>query len=448
MKRRGIASVLLLMLSVSSSLSADDLRVGAAAVNLEADDSMVIAGGIGPGKAQGQEGELRVTAVVFEKPGQGKFVIAAVDVLFLTRDFVDRALAEVERTTGIPPAHVLINATHTHHAPSVTVVHGYGVDRVFQKRIEDGIVMAIQDANARLTDNCRFFFHLGEERTVGANSRLLMKDNQVYWIGPMTDAAGPTGPFDPQLPVLAFKDPADKLRALVFNHSTHTIGTVKGAVRSPSFYGLAAQDLERELGGTVCFLEGASGSTHNITPVPAGMAVVRMKAAVRGALAQAEARPVDRIASVKRPFKFTVRRFGEAVEEQKVMRYLARYAPSHADAIAPVFRDMRKQLSPLQGQERETWLQAMVIGDVALVGVPAEYFTALGVDIKRRSPFKHTYVAELANDWIGYLPDRQGHEMGGYQTWMGQHSFAEIGTGERVADEVVAMLNELAGAKR
>ena len=438
-----------LLLAVTSFASAagGDLRVGAAAVNLEADDSMVIAGGIGPGKAQGQEGELRVTAVVVEKPGQGKFVIAAVDVLFLTRDFVDRALAEVERTTGIPPAHVLINATHTHHAPSITVVHGYGVDQVFQKRVEEGIVKAIRDADAKLADDCRFFFHLGEEKTVGANSRLLMKDNQVYWVGPMTDAVGPTGPFDPELPVLGFKDPADKVRALVFNHSTHTIGTVKGAVRSPSFYGLAAQDLERELGGAVCFLEGASGSTHNITPVPAAMAVVRMKDAVRGALAEAKERRVDRIASLKRPFKFTVRRFDEATEEQKVMRYLSRYAPSHADFIAPVFRDMRKQLAPLQGQERETWIQAMVIGDVALVGVPAEYFTSLGVDIKQRSPFEHTYVAELANDWIGYLPDRKGHEMGGYQTWMGQHSFAELGTGERVADEVIAMLNELKGKK-
>ena len=38
----------------------------------------------------------------------------------------------------------------------------------------------------------------------------------------------------------------------------------------------------------------------------------------------------------------------------------------------------------------------------AVVGVPAEYFTALGVDIKNRSPFEHTYVAELANDWDGY----------------------------------------------
>ena len=35
-------------------------------------------------------------------------------------------------------------------------------------------------------------------------------------------------------------------------------------MRSPSFYGLAAQELEQQLGGVVCFLEGASGSTHNI----------------------------------------------------------------------------------------------------------------------------------------------------------------------------------------
>ena len=40
------------------------LQVGTSAVNLTADDAMVIAGGIGPGKAQGQEGELRATAVV------------------------------------------------------------------------------------------------------------------------------------------------------------------------------------------------------------------------------------------------------------------------------------------------------------------------------------------------------------------------------------------------
>ena len=86
----------------------------------------------------------------------------------------------------------------------------------------------------------------------------------------------------------------------------------------------------------------------------------------------------------------------------------------------------------------------LLIGDVAVVGVPAEFFTQLGLDIKNRSPFRYTYVAELANDWIGYLPDRAGHKLGGYQVWTGYHSHAEPGTGERIVEEVVEMLNELA----
>ena len=81
---------------------------------------------------------------------------------------------------------------------------------------------------------------------------------------------------------------------------------------------------------------------------------------------------------------------------------------------------------------------------MAIVGVPAEFFTVLGQDIKRRSPFRYTYVAELANDWIGYLPDRKAFELGGYQTWTGLHSYAEVGTGERVVDAAVALLDELA----
>lgn len=104
---------------------------------------------------------------------------------------------------------------------------------------------------------------------------------------------------------------------------------------------------------------------------------------------------------------------------------------------------MRAKLAPQQGEERETWLQAMRIGDVAIAAVPAEYFTQLGLDIKNRSPFRHTLVAELANDWIGYLPNLEGHKLGGYQVWTGYHSYAEPGTGERIADEIVGMLREL-----
>ncbi len=417
------------------------LRVGAAAAELEANDSMVIAGGIGPGKAVGQEGKLRAVAVVLEKAGT-KLAIVACDVLMMTRKTLDPVVAEIGKATGIPAANVLINCTHTHHAPSTMRVHDYDTDNVFTKRVQEAIVQAVRQANTNLS-NGRFQFHLGYEHNVGQNSRQLLDDGMIYWIGPRTNFVRATGPFDPELPVLAFRDEADKLRALIFNHSTHTIGTRQPGKRSPSIYGMAAQEIEAEQDGIVSFLEGASGSTHNLN-LSGDECIERLKTSVLDTLALAKDRPVDKLAALKRPLKFRVRQFDEVAEDEAVARYCRKYSPGYAETVIKVFRTMRSELASSRGQERETWVQVLRIGDVALVGVPAEYFTQLGLDIKNRSPFRNTFIAELANDWIGYLPNLEGHKLGGYQVWTGHHSYAEPGTGERVADLAVEMLKELA----
>jgi hypothetical protein len=308
--------------------------------------------------------------------------------------------------------------------------------------VQEGIVAAVKVAHARLADGAStFYFWLGEESSVGRNSRLLLEDGTIFWVGPRDDVVRPTGPFDPELPVLAFKANDGALRALLFNHSTHTIGVRQGG-RSPSFYGLAAQELEQELGGTICFLEGASGSTHNLDLQAAEM-VIRIKGAVKQALTHAEPRAVETIRAVKRPFQYRVRKFDEAEEDAKVGTYCRRRIPDGADGVIEVFRRQREVLAPHQGETRESWLQTIVIGDVALVGVPAEFFTVLGQEIKRRSPYRYTFVAELANDWIGYLPNREAFDMGGYQTWTGLHSLAEPGTGESVVAQAIEMLHEL-----
>ncbi len=418
-----------------------DLRVGAAAVNFEADDSMILGGMIDGVKASGQEGSLRAVAIVLAKSPREKLAIVGCDVLMLTRDLLDPVMAEIERTTGVPRSHVLVNATHTHHAPSTVTIHGYSRDERFCQIVQRGIVKAVQEANAGLADS-RFYFRLGQEPTVGQNSRRLLADETITWTRPHTNIVRETGPFDPDLPVLAFRDFAGKPQALIFNHSTHTIGTRQPAKRSPSFYGLAAQELEAELGGTVCFLEGASGSTHNLS-LSTGEMIQRIKTAVLATLNQGEPRPVTRLAAIKRPFKFRVRTFDEAAEDEAVRSYCRKAMGDYADRCIEVFRFQREKLAPHRGEERETWLQVMLIGDVAIVGVPAEFFTKLGRDIKERSPFRYTFIAELANDWIGYLPDLEAHKLGGYQTWTGLHSYAEPGTGERVVEEAVKMLNEL-----
>ncbi|NUM54852.1 MAG: DUF1080 domain-containing protein [Candidatus Hydrogenedentes bacterium] len=418
------------------------LAVGAAAANLIGDNDMVMAGGIGPWKPNGQEGQLRATALVVSKEPYGALAFVGCDVLFVTREVVDSALAEIQSATGIPPERVLVNASHTHSAPSTIRVHGYGPEERFRKAVRNGIVEAVKRAHAKLEDGCTFNYALGAEYGVGENSRLLLADNTIFWIGPHEDRVRPTDPFDPELPVFAFYGPDAKLRSILYNHSTHTIGTVSGSVRSPSYYGLAAQQIEQENGATVCFLEGASGSTHNLyltTPVM----IERMKAAIKNTIDKGAPQRIPKLGAIRRPFTFKVRTFDEQAEEQKVSSYVNKRAPAGAEYTIGVFRTMREEMRAQQGEARETYLQAIRIGDVAVVGVPAEYFTVLGIEIKRRSPFANTVVAELSNDWIGYVGDRKGYERGGYQTWFGYHSYCEIGTGEAIVDEVVRMLDEL-----
>jgi hypothetical protein len=189
MSKLALATTTLLLLFpgiTTLTLSAADLQVGTAAVELVADDSMVIAGGILPRYVKGQEGKLRAVAVVLEKAAQEKLAIVSCDVLMLTRDLTDPVVEEIERACGIPASGLMIHATHTHHAPSTMSVHGYGRDEVFCRRLQRAIVKAVTEADARLAP-AAFHFKRGEETTVGQNSRIQLADGSIYWIGYLPD---------------------------------------------------------------------------------------------------------------------------------------------------------------------------------------------------------------------------------------------------------------------
>lgn len=107
---------------------------------------------------------------------------------------------------------------------------------------------------------------------------------------------------------------------------------------------------------------------------------------------------------------------------------------------------MRAGMASHQNEECRTRLQVIRLGDIVFVGIPGEMFARLGLELRRRSPFRHTCIIGLANEEIGYIPDRKAYEDGGYQTWVGWHSRLAPGTGEAMIDEVVDMLNELYNA--
>src|SRR5262249_21890742 len=162
--------------------AAQELKAGAAAQIFSADDRMVIGGGIGPGKARGQEGELRASALVVEDARGRRVVLIACDVLMIERDVLDRAARRVEQATGIPFDQILINATHTHHAPTTVTIHGYQRDEAFTRQVEEKIVQAARKAAGRVVP-VRLRFRLGEESSVGTSRRLSEGGGTIDWVG-------------------------------------------------------------------------------------------------------------------------------------------------------------------------------------------------------------------------------------------------------------------------
>jgi neutral ceramidase len=61
-------------------------------------------------------------------------------------------------------------------------------------------------------------------------------------------------------------------------------------------------------------------------------------------------------------------------------------------------------------------LQVLRIGeDAALVGVPGELFSEIGLELKRRSPLPNTMICGYSNGTLGYIPSRKAVQEGGYE---------------------------------
>jgi len=426
------------------------LRAGVAAVPIPTEPD--------GGRSPAQEADLRVAAVVLD--GDRRLCLVSCDTLIIPPDVMAAVTERIVAETGIPFPNLLVSATHTHHAPSTLDILGCRRDEGFCHRLQAAIVQAVTQACQALDDaqvrpeqtSVEFLFAQSQEATVGMNSRYLLKDGTIAWYAyPWEEVVRPTGPYDPDLPVFALRRPGGEMAGFCFNHSVHNIGTLAKGVLSPGFYGLAAQELERRHGGVAPFLPGAFGSTHNtggfgstgnIHAVSTAECVHRVVRAVERGLQRAEPMPSTPLVAIKRPFTYRVREFAEAKEEAAVTYWSNRYAPGNPQATQRVFREMRAEMAPLQGQQRQTWLQVIRLGEIAFVGIPGEMFAALGLEIRRRSPFRYTYIIGLANDTIGYIGDREAYELGGYQLWAGLHSPSAPGTGEAMVEEALEMLRE------
>jgi hypothetical protein len=120
----------------------------------------------------------------------------------------------------------------------------------------------------------------------------------------------------------------------------------------------------------------------------------------------------------------------------------ARFAAEWTDEVLP-----RLDKQPVG---MEVGVQALRIGNLFVAAHPAELFTSLGLDLRRRWPHEHLFVLGYSNGSIGYLPDAAEIERGGYAAlqsprFTGQAPFTPE-SGPALVEGLLKVLEDVAGS--
>ena len=388
---------------------------------------------------------LHVRSFVLESDTTGVAVVVC-DLIGVSRTHLDQSKEKIKDAIGLEPSQVLICCTHTHTGAQT------GKDAYTEfvvERISDSVRLAWEGRQPAEVGWGR-----GTEERVVFNRRYRMKDGSARTnpgVG-NPEVAEPLGPIDPEVGVLCLRQPNGGTIGLLGNYTLHYVGggDHQQAI-SADYFGLFGEFIQRMRGESfvAALSNGACGDINNID-------------VLGGARPKNDRyQHTERVAALIAAHAFWAwneMTFSGDVplgaEMEEVM--LKRREPLSDEEMARI-RELEQQKKNLTMAERllvwrasqqttdlpeqvPTWVQALRIGDLALVGVPGELFVGLGLEIKQRSPFSQTMVLELANDSLGYIPTRQAFEEGGYEATSCRF---RPGVGEQIVDKAVALLSRL-----
>jgi neutral ceramidase len=445
------------------------LRAGAAKLDITPPLDTPIAGSFHERQATDVEDPLYARALVLEA-GDVRLALVACDIIALEFGDVTAAKELIARRTGIPAQCVQVAATHTHTAGSPTGLLGAPRAETYMAQMPARIASAVGLAVKRLRP-ARVGSSVLPVEGVTFCRRFRMRDGTVR-MNPgrgNPDVVEPVSPIDPGLTVLYLED-AETRQALALwaNFTLHYVGTDNNNALSADYFGRFARIVESALGGQALALltNGASGQINNVDfrdkQQPGGAyQAERVARVVAGAAISAAGR---------------VRLTGEATLDAELRTIDVTRRKISADDLAIAQRVLKApegrgatgipdapfswvRGQPLPPDVRHTYaremaflealpatlpapVQALRVNELAIVGLPGEIFVELGLAIKAASPAVSTAVVGLANGYLGYVPDNQGYDQGGYETWAARSSAVERGTGEAL----VAAANDLTGA--
>mgnify|MGYP005853010211 CR=1 FL=1 len=454
------------VLSVMANLLADspsEVRVGVASVDITPPMGIPMAGYYHPRGADGVWDPLFCKAMVLEsKAACAAFV--ALDVIGVTRSITDEARAAIESATGIPADRVMVSATHAHTGPELANRSQYSrniggqnpLAVEYTEALPAKIAASVRLAHERLQP-AKLAAAKGLCEGLTFNRRYFMRDGRVGWnpgkLNP--DIVMPSGPADPEVGVFyvlpeGFDDPRRALATYV-NFAMHP-DTCGGTKISADWPGALSRVLAAYHGTNHLTLVG-NGTCGNLNHLDCGWHWPQNTGAEGHRIGTVLGAAVFQAYKSLQPISIgPVRARAEIVElalpdvtPDEVEEARQTLAAVKDDRGANFMKQVRAyralDVAGREGRPHRVEVQVIALGpDVAWVGLPGEVFVELGLAIKKRSPFRHTFVVELANECIGYIPDRRSYAEGNYEP---ESARCAAGSGERLVEVAVKLLREL-----
>ena len=445
-------------------------RAGAATTDISPWLGMSMNGGMSDNKALFVHDPLRVRAMVLDD-GTSSLAFVLCDSCMVPREVVAAAKTRIKERSGIDADHVVISATHAHSCPTLASVFQSDPDPSFVEFHALRIADAVQIAKANLAP-AKIGWGVGSNSEQVFNRRWKMKPGTIFSdpFGNGTDTVRmnptpgspdlvePAGPIDPEVSIISVQTTEGKPLALLANYSLRYVGGVGPGHSSADYFGAFADRVQQLMNAdrrdppfVAMMTNGTSGDINNInfrTPgaslPPYGkinlVADALAKEAVRVAEtiehrdhAKLDARTAELSLGVRKPTQEEIDRAETIVSKAK----------------GPVMRTIEEIYA------RETLLitkypdtvpvtvQAMRVGGLAVVAIPCEVFVEIGLAIKEKSAVKPVFTISLANGYNGYLPTREQHKLGGYETWRARSSYLEVGASEAITAKALELLSGL-----
>jgi neutral ceramidase len=391
-------------------------KAGVASVAITPEKELWMAGYASRNRpAEGKETDLYAKALAIEDAHGTRLVIVTLDLIGVPRTLRTNLERRCGESYKLPPAGLLLNASHTHSGPEFRAgrVPGDDGDRrltrdgeAYGEHLEEQLFKLIGEALDKLSPARLGYTHA---RAGFAMNRRLPTPRGYQ------NSPNPDGPVDQSVPVLRVEGEDGKLRAVLFGYACHNT-SLSLYKWNADYAGYAQQFVQAEHPGTVAlFLMGCGGDQNPYPRKTVELAQQHGRAlanAVETALSVAPR-------AVGGPLRSA---YGEVDLDYDAIPAREEFRRRLDSRIKTEADHAKRFLARLDAGETLPTsypcpVQVVRFGDdLVLVALGGETCVDYSLRLKKELAGEAAvWVAGYSNDVMGYVPSRRVREEGGYE---------------------------------